>query len=144
MLEVSTCSLHLVHISSLGEDSHHEGRRLDHTRYERVRHSTYRCEGFRADQEFSKPIITSHFPSHPPSYPSVCIDAFNHAAKSQLSEPSSSSSRATELDPVLWANTLSKTGTNGTGHGMGMGGTGICHLQREGLRFLVPVGQEGE
>lgn len=27
---------------------------------------------------------------------------------------------------------------------MGMGGAGICHIQREGLRFLVPVGQEGE
>jgi AP-3 complex subunit mu len=24
-----------------------------------------------------------------------------------------------------------------------MGGAGICHIQREGLRFLVPVGQEG-
>jgi hypothetical protein len=28
--------------------------------------------------------------------------------------------------------------------GMGMGGAGICHIQREGLRFLVPVGQEGK
>jgi hypothetical protein len=25
-----------------------------------------------------------------------------------------------------------------------MGGAGICHIQREGLRFLVPVGQEGK
>jgi AP-3 complex subunit mu len=35
---------------------------------------------------------------------------------------------------VIWVNTLNKTG---------MGGAGICHIQREGLRFLVPVGQEG-
>lgn len=81
-----------------------------------------------------KPIITSHFPSHPPSYPSVCIDAFNHATSKYLNEPSTSS-KGRDLDPVIWVNTLNKGG---------MGGAGICHLQREGLRFLVPVGQEGE
>jgi AP-3 complex subunit mu len=79
-----------------------------------------------------KPIVTSHFPSHPPSYPSVCIDAFNHASQKHISDPSTSTRGS--LDPVIWVNTLNKTG---------MGGAGICHIQREGLRFLVPVGQEG-
>jgi hypothetical protein len=41
---------------------------------------------------------------------------------------------------VIWVNTLSRT----TPGAMGMGGAGICHIQREGLRFLVPVGQEGK
>ncbi len=27
---------------------------------------------------------------------------------------------------------------------MGMSGAGLCHVEREGLRFLVPVAQEGE
>lgn len=69
----------------------------------------------------SKPLITSNFPSHPLSYPSVHIDAFNHALKK---------SRGSELEPVLWVNTLGN-------------GAGLCHVEREGLRFLVPVGQEG-
>lgn len=88
-----------------------------------------------------KPLITSHFPNHPPSYPSVCIDAFNHASLRHLAEPSSS--KQVDIEPVLWVNTLSRAG-GGAGMGVGMGGAGICHIQREGLRFLVPVGQEGE
>jgi hypothetical protein len=28
--------------------------------------------------------------------------------------------------------------------GVGMGGAGLCHVEREGLRFLVPVGHERE
>jgi AP-3 complex subunit mu len=83
-----------------------------------------------------KPIVTSHFPSHPQSYPSVCIDAFNHASQKHINDPSTSTRGS--LDPVIWVNTLNRTGM-----GVGMGGAGICHIQREGLRFLVPVGQEG-
>ena len=41
----------------------------------------------------------------------------------------------TDLDPILWVNTLSREGM--------MVGAGLCHLEREGLRYLVPVGHEG-
>ena len=81
-----------------------------------------------------KPIITSHFPTHPPSYPSVHIDAYNHALKS--------SSSSSPLPSVIWVNTLSRLGSSHDW--VGMGGAGLCHLEREGLRFLVPVGHEGE
>jgi hypothetical protein len=86
-----------------------------------------------------KPIVTSHFPSHPPSYPSVCIDAFNHAQSSQKQVSDPSTSTQGSLSPVIWVNTLNRLGA-----GVGMGGAGICHIQREGLRFLVPVGHEGK
>ncbi|KAK8869688.1 hypothetical protein IAR55_000256 [Kwoniella newhampshirensis] len=75
-----------------------------------------------------KPLITSHFSTHPPTYASLHIDAFNTARQR-------SSSLGKELDPVLWVNTLSRSGG-------GMSGAGLCHLEREGLYFLVPVGQE--
>ena len=79
----------------------------------------------------SKPLITSHFSTHPPSYPSVHIDAFNHAVKKSRASDN-------ELEPVLWVNTLSRSGG-----GIGMTGAGLCHVERDGLRFLVPVGHEG-
>ncbi|WWD16046.1 hypothetical protein CI109_100471 [Kwoniella shandongensis] len=75
-----------------------------------------------------KPLITSHFSTHPPSYPSLHIDAFNTARQRSIAQDK-------ELDPVIWVNTLSRTGG-------GMSGAGLCHLEREGLFFLVPVGQE--
>lgn len=75
-----------------------------------------------------KPLITSHFPLHPPSYPSLHIDTYNHALKKARAE-------AKELEPVIWVQTLVRGG---------MAGAGLCHLEREGLRYLVPVGQEGE
>lgn len=76
-----------------------------------------------------KPLITSHFPLHPPSYPSVHIDTYNHALKRARAENE-------DLEPVIWVQTMVKGG--------GMAGAGLCHLEREGLRYLVPVGQEGE
>ncbi|OCF36507.1 AP-3 complex subunit mu [Kwoniella heveanensis BCC8398] len=75
-----------------------------------------------------KPLISSHFAQHPPSYPSLHIDAYNTARKKALLDDE-------ELDPVLWVNTLNKGGS-------GMTGAGLCHTMREGLCFLVPVGQE--
>ncbi|CAD6591025.1 MAG: hypothetical protein TREMPRED_005960 [Tremellales sp. Tagirdzhanova-0007] len=89
-----------------------------------------RIDGIIILDTIGKPLITSHFSTHPPSYPSVHIDAFNHALK--LTQSSSE-----ELDPVLWVNTLSRV--NGS---MGMTGAGLCHVEREGLRFLVPVAHE--
>lgn len=56
------------------------------------------------------------------------IDAFNHALKRSRAD-------GVELEPIIWVNTLLRGG---------MGGGGLCHLEREGLRYLVPVGHEGE
>ncbi|WWD10014.1 hypothetical protein V865_008147 [Kwoniella europaea PYCC6329] len=75
-----------------------------------------------------KPLISSHFPLHPPSYPSLHIDTFNSARKKAIADDE-------ELDPVIWVNTLSRGGGS-------MSGAGLCHVEREGLYFLVPVGQE--
>ena len=72
-------------------------------------------------------MITSHFPLHPASYPSVHIDAYNHALKQAKVEGKA-------LPPVIWANALARGG---------IAGAGLCHLEREGLKFLAPVGQEG-
>ncbi|WVQ78401.1 hypothetical protein IAT38_000487 [Cryptococcus sp. DSM 104549] len=85
-----------------------------------------------------KPLITSNFQSHLPSYPSLHIDAFN-AARRKIS----TDKRKEELEPVLWVNTLSSGGAAGGGGGrVGLAGAGLCHLERDGLYFLVPVGQE--
>ncbi|WWC89889.1 uncharacterized protein L201_004818 [Kwoniella dendrophila CBS 6074] len=75
-----------------------------------------------------KPLISSHFPLHPPSYPSLHIDSFNTARKKAITNDE-------ELEPVIWVNTLARGGSS-------MSGAGLCHVQREGLFFLVPVGQE--
>ncbi|WRT67265.1 uncharacterized protein IL334_004232 [Kwoniella shivajii] len=75
-----------------------------------------------------KPLISSHFPLHPPSYPSLHIDTFNTARKKAFAENE-------ELEPVIWVNTLARGGGS-------MSGAGLCHVQREGLCFLVPIGQE--
>lgn len=87
-----------------------------------------------------KPLISSHFPQHPPSYATSHIDTFNHALKLSQASPSSSTSIGGELEPIIWVNTLSK----GAGGGVGMGGAALCHVEKEGLRFLVPVGHERE
>ncbi|RSH93999.1 hypothetical protein EHS25_006652 [Saitozyma podzolica] len=91
-----------------------------------------------------KPIITSNFPSHPPSYSAIHIDAFNHALKLR---PDSGAGAALPggyagVEPVIWVNTLSRTAGESVGMGVGMGGAGLCHLEREGLRFLVPISHE--
>jgi len=75
-----------------------------------------------------KPLITSHFPLHPASYPSVHIDAYNHALKRARID-------GTELPQIVWVQHMARGG---------MSGGGLCHLEREGLRYLVPVGQEGK
>jgi AP-3 complex subunit mu len=72
--------------------------------------------------DFSKPLISSHFVSHPPSYPSIHIDTFNHLLRRSRIDN-------TQLEPVLWVS--------------GISGAGLCHLEKEGLRFLCPVSQEG-
>lgn len=117
-----------------------------------------RLSGSRARRSHrSKPIIASNFPSHPPSYSAIHIDAFNHALKlsrsrSALNSNSNSHSGAgaglpggqNDVEPVIWVNTLSRTAGESVGMGVGMGGAGLCHLEREGLRFLVPISHEGE
>ncbi|WWC60961.1 uncharacterized protein I303_103538 [Kwoniella dejecticola CBS 10117] len=75
-----------------------------------------------------KPLISSHFALHPPSYPSLHIDSFNTARKKAMADDE-------ELEPVIWVNTLARGGGS-------MSGAALCHVQREGLCFLVPVGQE--
>ncbi|WVR05293.1 hypothetical protein IAU60_002306 [Kwoniella sp. DSM 27419] len=87
-----------------------------------------RIDGIIILETNGKPLISSHFPLHPPSYPSLHIDAFNTARKKALlsGEP---------LQPVLWVNTLARGGG-------AMAGAALCHVMREGLCFLVPVGQE--
>ncbi|KAE8541076.1 hypothetical protein D1P53_002430 [Cryptococcus gattii VGV] len=77
-----------------------------------------------------KPIICSNFTSHPLSYATTHIDTFNEARKRALV---SGSGRG--MDPVLWVNTLDRGG-------IGMSGGGLCHSERNGLYFLVPIGQE--
>ncbi|ODN98475.1 AP-3 complex subunit mu [Cryptococcus wingfieldii CBS 7118] len=85
---------------------------------------TGRIDGIIILDNNGKPIISSNFSSHAPSYPSLHIDAYNAARK-----------RTAELDPVLWVNTLDNGRT-------GMAGAGLCHSQRDGLCFLIPVGLE--
>ncbi len=93
-------------------------------------------------------IISSHFRGHPSNYPLLHIDAFNAALSRSLSSPtdgpSSSTRQNNELEPVLWVNVP----TNGMGGGeSGDGGwtsAALCHVEKEGLRFLVPISEEGE
>ena len=86
-----------------------------------------------------KPLITSHFAHQPPSYASVHVDAYNHHSKQASA---SSLLSETSLPAVLWVNTLTKAAS--TSGQTGSGGAGLCHVQREGLKFLVPLGEEGE
>jgi AP-3 complex subunit mu len=79
-----------------------------------------------------KPLITSHFASHPPSYAAVHTDAFNH----ELARVRASGEQV-KLEPVLWVNTLRK-GASGTG----ASGAALCHVERDGLRYLVPISDE--
>ncbi|RXK35486.1 AP-3 complex subunit mu [Tremella mesenterica] len=80
-----------------------------------------------------KPLISSHFSSHPPSYPNVHIDAYNHAV-TRNGSISGQFGSSDEPRPILWVNTLVRGG--------GLGNAGLCHLEREGLTFLVPISQE--
>lgn len=45
-----------------------------------------------------------------------------------------------DLDPILWVDNLAIGEASGS---VGMGGAGLCHIEKEGLRFLVPIGREG-
>lgn len=91
-----------------------------------------------------KPLITSHFAHQPPSYAAVHVDAYNHHARSLAHSSASPSGVAdgSSLPAILWVDTLTKAAT--TSAQAGSGGAGLCHVQREGLKFLVPLGQEGE
>lgn len=80
----------------------------------------------------SKPIICSNFASYLPSYATAHIDTFNAARKRALVN-----GPGRGMDPVLWVNTLDNGRT-------GMLGGGLCHSERNGLYFLVPIGQEGK
>nr|ODN87950.1 AP-3 complex subunit mu [Cryptococcus depauperatus CBS 7841] len=78
-----------------------------------------------------KPIISSNFTSFPPSYASLHIDAFNVARKKALTVGGDSKS----MEPVLWVNILDSART-------GMTGAGLCHSERNGLWYLIPVAHE--
>ncbi|WVO13977.1 hypothetical protein L204_101602 [Cryptococcus depauperatus] len=78
-----------------------------------------------------KPIISSNFTSFSPSYASLHIDAFNVARKKALTVGGDSKS----MEPVLWVNILDSART-------GMTGAGLCHSERNGLWYLIPVAHE--
>ncbi|GMK59576.1 hypothetical protein CspeluHIS016_0801820 [Cutaneotrichosporon spelunceum] len=63
-----------------------------------------------------------HFAHHPAAYPAIFTDAFNH-------ELSRARKDRRDLEPVLWV------------HSSG-GGVALCHLERDGLRYLVPLSAE--
>lgn len=80
-----------------------------------------------------KPLITSHFAGHPAAYPAIFTDAFNHElakARDPASRKDGAKGRA-RLEPVLWVNS---PGANA--------GVALCHLERDGLRYLVPLSDE--
>lgn len=80
-------------------------------------------------------MITSNFTTHPPSYAAIHVDAFNHALSQQrsLAAKADCDAEVTELEPVLWVNSFSRSGGNGSA---------LCHIERDGLRYLVPVSGE--
>lgn len=88
-------------------------------------------------------IISSHFRAQPQSYPLLHIDAFNAAlAKSRSLEGTESTSShsgtlSNDLDPIIWVNAP----MGGEAEG-GWGSAALCHVEREGLRFLIPISQE--
>lgn len=71
-----------------------------------------------------KPLITSHFAGHPAAYPAIFTDALNHAI-------AASRSSGEQVEPVLWVNSL-RSGS----------GAALCHIERDGLRYLVPLSNE--
>ncbi|BEJ03325.1 hypothetical protein CcaverHIS641_0105000 [Cutaneotrichosporon cavernicola] len=81
-----------------------------------------RIDGVIILDSVGKPLITSHFAHHPAAYPAIFTDAFNH-------EFSRARKDGRDLEPVLWA------------HSAG-GGVALCHLERDGLRYLVPISAE--
>lgn len=86
-----------------------------------------------------KPLITSNFTTHPPSYAAIHVDAFNHELSKQraaiaASKDQNSDSKSTSLEPVIWVNSFSRSG--------GSGGSALCHMERDGLRYLVPISSE--
>jgi len=65
----------------------------------------------------------------------VHVDAYNHElARVRAAEAAGEQAK---LDPVLWVNTLRK-GAGGTG----ASGAALCHIERDGLRYLVPISDE--
>lgn len=101
-----------------------------------------------------RPIITSHFQFHPPSYPLLHIDAFvqsfqrSQSSQSQSDEKSNQESNENgeresrkELDPILWVHVPGRLNQLDDGDWIW---AGLCHVEKEGLRFLVPISQEGQ
>ncbi|KLT39843.1 clathrin adaptor, mu subunit [Cutaneotrichosporon oleaginosum] len=62
-----------------------------------------------------KSLITSHFSS---AYPAIYTDAYNHELRRARKD-------GRELEPVLWVH-----------------GVALCHLERDGLRYLIPLTAE--
>jgi AP-3 complex subunit mu len=46
----------------------------------------------------------------------------------------------TELEPVIWVNTLRKGVAPAAA--TGASGAALCHVERDGLRYLVPISDE--
>jgi AP-3 complex subunit mu len=89
----------------------------------------------------SRSIVSSHFRAHPSSYPLLHIDAFNQAlAKSRPGLDVASTSTLQELDPILW---VSVPNTSEYEEGAWLN-TACFHVEKEGMRILVPVSQESE
>ncbi|ORX40010.1 putative adaptor complex subunit medium chain 3 [Kockovaella imperatae] len=86
-----------------------------------------RIDGLIILDPIGKPLITSHFSLHPPTYPSIHIDTFNHLRKQSIA-------RSKVLDSVIGVNAIDNDGREL--------GTGLCWLEREGLKFLVPISEE--
>ncbi|KAL7424168.1 hypothetical protein Q5752_001754 [Cryptotrichosporon argae] len=95
-----------------------------------------RIDGIIIIDPAGRPLITSNFPAHPPSYPSIHIDAFNHALRKARDA-------GAELEPVIWVNALARVaGEASASAGVAAVGAGLCHVERDGVRFLVPVAAE--
>lgn len=64
------------------------------------------------------------------------MDAFNHALSKQRAALAAKDTEGevAELEPVIWVNSFSRTG--------GSGGSALCHIERDGLRYLVPISTE--
>lgn len=92
----------------------------------------------RRSTDTRKPLITSHFASHPASYAAILTDGFNHEyARAQAAESAGASG---SVSPVFYVNALRRTG--GVSSGAGASGAAVCHLLRDGLRYLVPLSDD--
>lgn len=83
----------------------------------------------------SKPLITSHFGGHPVAYPAIFTDAFNHELSKARGSGQAAKERAKErIEPVLWVNSAANSAAGA--------GVALCHVERDGLRYLVPLSDE--